>query len=46
MAYMPEPVLYMLKSITEQILLRPDLYFLSFWLVIVATSIIMYLFLL
>lgn len=45
MAYIPEPVLYMLKSITEQILLRPDLYFLSFWLVIVATSIMMYLFL-
>ncbi|MDQ6598200.1 GerAB/ArcD/ProY family transporter [Bacillus salipaludis] len=35
----PEPLLYMIKAYSFQVLERTDLFFLSLWLVIVATSI-------
>lgn len=38
-ALTPEPLLYMIKAYSFQILERTDLFFLSLWLVIVATSI-------
>ncbi|MFD7524469.1 GerAB/ArcD/ProY family transporter [Paenibacillus chitinolyticus] len=36
---LPHPVLYMVKALTFTIIERPDLYFLSAWIVVVATSI-------
>jgi spore germination protein (amino acid permease) len=41
----PEPLLYMIKAYSFQVLERTDLFFLSLWLVIVATSIANWLFL-
>nr|WP_263327308.1 spore germination protein [Neobacillus sp. Marseille-Q6967] len=38
-ALTPEPILYMIKAYSFQVLERTDLFFLSLWLVIVATSI-------
>lgn len=38
-ALTPEPILYMIKAYSIQVLERTDLFFLSLWLVIVATSI-------
>jgi spore germination protein (amino acid permease) len=38
-ALTPEPLLYMIKAYSFQVLERTDLFFLSLWLVIVATSI-------
>jgi spore germination protein (amino acid permease) len=38
-ALTPEPILYMIKAYSFQILERTDLFFLSLWLMIVATSI-------
>jgi len=42
---LPHPVLYMVKALTITIIERPDLYFLSAWIVVVATSIMAYLYL-
>ncbi|MEC0248910.1 GerAB/ArcD/ProY family transporter [Paenibacillus chitinolyticus] len=42
---LPHPVLYMVKALTFTIIERPDLYFLSAWIVVVATSIMAYLYL-
>ncbi|MFS0838350.1 GerAB/ArcD/ProY family transporter [Paenibacillus sp. 1P03SA] len=42
---LPHPVLYMVKALTFAIIERPDLYFLSAWIVVVATSIMAYLYL-
>jgi spore germination protein (amino acid permease) len=39
----PQPVLYMLKAITFQIVERIDLLFISIWIVVVATSFMSYL---
>jgi spore germination protein (amino acid permease) len=41
----PEPLLYMIKAYSFQIIERTDLFFLSLWLIIVATSIANWLFL-
>lgn len=41
----PEPLLYMIKAYSFQVLERTDLFFLSLWLVVVATSIANWLFL-
>ncbi len=38
-ALTPEPLLYMIKAYSFQVLERTDLFFLSLWLVVVATSI-------
>ncbi|MGX6445099.1 GerAB/ArcD/ProY family transporter [Neobacillus sp. K501] len=38
-ALTPEPILYMIKAYSFQVLERTDLFFLSLWLMIVATSI-------
>lgn len=38
-ALTPEPLLYMIKAYSFQVLERTDLFFLSIWLIIVATSI-------
>lgn len=40
MELVPEPVLYMLRAFTFQLIERPDLYFLSIWMVMVSTSLI------
>jgi len=40
MELVPEPVLYMLRAFTFQLIERPDLYFLSIWMVLVSTSLI------
>ena len=42
--FVPEPVLYMLKSYEFSILARVDLFFISIWIVSVATSLTTYLF--
>lgn len=44
-ALTPEPLLYMIKAYSFQVLERTDLFFLSLWLIIVATSIANWLFL-
>jgi spore germination protein (amino acid permease) len=38
-ALTPEPILYMIKAYSFQVLERTDLFFLSLWLIVVATSI-------
>lgn len=45
LSFVPEPVLYTLKAFSFQIVERADLLFLSFWVVIVMTSIVNYIFL-
>ncbi|MCR8636464.1 GerAB/ArcD/ProY family transporter [Paenibacillus radicis (ex Xue et al. 2023)] len=40
----PQPVLYMIKALSFSIIERPDLYFLSIWVIVVATSAMAYLF--
>ncbi|MFD0681258.1 MULTISPECIES: GerAB/ArcD/ProY family transporter [unclassified Paenibacillus] len=40
----PQPVLYMVKALSFSIIERPDLYFLSIWVIVVATSAMAYLF--
>ncbi|MFS0637690.1 endospore germination permease [Mesobacillus foraminis] len=44
-ALTPEPLLYMIKAYSFQVLERTDLFFLSLWLIVVATSIGNWLFL-
>jgi spore germination protein (amino acid permease) len=44
-ALTPEPLLYMIKAYSFQIIERTDLFFLSLWLIVVATSIANWLFL-
>ncbi|WP_066048547.1 GerAB/ArcD/ProY family transporter [Robertmurraya korlensis] len=44
-ALTPEPLLYMIKAYSFQVLERTDLFFLSLWLIVVATSIANWLFL-
>ncbi|WNC14343.1 GerAB/ArcD/ProY family transporter [Brevibacillus brevis] len=39
MALVPEPVLYMLRALTFELAERPDLYFLTIWMVVVTTAI-------
>lgn len=45
MELLPQPVLYMVKALSFTLFERPDLYFISIWSVIGATSIISYMFL-
>jgi spore germination protein (amino acid permease) len=41
---MPQPLLYMVKSLTYSVIERPDLYFISLWMVSVTTSCMGYFF--
>jgi len=41
---MPQPLLYMVKSLTYSVIERPDLYFISLWMVSVTTSTMGYFF--
>lgn len=38
MELVPEPVLYMLRALTFELIERPDLYFLTIWMVVVTTA--------
>ncbi|KZE64274.1 hypothetical protein AWM68_14385 [Fictibacillus phosphorivorans] len=40
----PQPVLYLIKSFSFRIIERPDIFFTSFWIVLVATSFMSYLY--
>lgn len=40
----PQPVLYLIKSFSFRIIERPDIFFTSFWIVLVATSYMTYLY--
>ncbi|MFJ7727481.1 GerAB/ArcD/ProY family transporter [Neobacillus sp. NPDC097160] len=44
MGLFPQPVLYLLKSFSFKIIERPDLVIISFWIILVATSFISYLY--